>query len=133
MKQNRYKYFRWTKHTATVTFLAVIVVPGICGYLGYKTDVSTPWSGGRRGQIRAESDVGHPADLDCARAFGICGRSGEAISFPSAKRVDGDGGKEVYGIVHRLRDTRPRGGAVTNYTNISRTKTVMMLSHFCWP
>ncbi|KAJ4304359.1 hypothetical protein N0V88_001972 [Collariella sp. IMI 366227] len=54
MKQNRYKYFRWTKHTATVTFLAVIVVPGICGYLGYKTDGLWDMRAKRRGDIISE-------------------------------------------------------------------------------
>jgi uncharacterized membrane protein (UPF0136 family) len=40
MIQNRYKYFRWTKRTAGITFVYVAVIPGIIGYLGYKTDVS---------------------------------------------------------------------------------------------
>jgi hypothetical protein len=49
MIQNRYKYFRWTRRTAGITFMYVVVVPGIIGYLGYKTDVSasspTPQAG----------------------------------------------------------------------------------------
>jgi hypothetical protein len=41
MITNRYKYFRWTKRTAGITFMYVVVVPSIIGYLGYKTDVSS--------------------------------------------------------------------------------------------
>jgi hypothetical protein len=40
MIQNRYKYFRWTKRTAGITFVYVAVIPTIIGYIGYKTDVS---------------------------------------------------------------------------------------------
>lgn len=41
MITNRYKYFRWTKRTAAISFVYVFVVPSIVGYLGYKTDVSS--------------------------------------------------------------------------------------------
>lgn len=40
MNSNRYKYFRWTPRTARLTFIWVAVVPGLVGYLAYKTDVS---------------------------------------------------------------------------------------------
>lgn len=40
MQKNRYKYFRWTPRTATITFMYVIVGPAIVGYIGYKTQVS---------------------------------------------------------------------------------------------
>ena len=43
MIQNRYKHFRWTKRTAGITFVYVIVVPTIVGYLGYKNDVGFPF------------------------------------------------------------------------------------------
>ena len=43
MIQNRYKHFRWTKRTAGITFVYVIVVPTIVGYLGYKNDVGSPF------------------------------------------------------------------------------------------
>jgi len=43
MISNRYKYFRWTKRTALVSFVYVVVVPSTIGYLAYKTDVSRPW------------------------------------------------------------------------------------------
>jgi hypothetical protein len=47
MVQNRYKYFRWTKRTAGITFMYVAVIPVIVGYLGYQTDVSCfPFQGG---------------------------------------------------------------------------------------
>ena len=42
MIQNRYKHFRWTKRTVGITFVYVIVVPTIVGYLGYKNDVGFP-------------------------------------------------------------------------------------------
>ncbi|KAH6849756.1 hypothetical protein B0I37DRAFT_413205 [Chaetomium sp. MPI-CAGE-AT-0009] len=38
MVANRYKYFRWTKRTATISFVYVMVIPAIVGYLGYKND-----------------------------------------------------------------------------------------------
>lgn len=40
MVTNRHKYFRWTPRTAGITFAYVVVIPGIVGYLAYKTDVS---------------------------------------------------------------------------------------------
>lgn len=40
MTSNRYKYFRWTPRTARITFAYMVIVPGIVGYIAYKTDVS---------------------------------------------------------------------------------------------
>jgi len=40
MITNRYKYFRWTKRTAYISFMYVFVVPGVIGYLGWTNDVS---------------------------------------------------------------------------------------------
>lgn len=40
MTNNRYKYFRWTPRTAGITFAYMVVVPGVIGYIAYKTDVS---------------------------------------------------------------------------------------------
>jgi hypothetical protein len=40
MTTNRYKYFRWTKRTARVTFTYVVFVPALFGILAYSTDVS---------------------------------------------------------------------------------------------
>ena len=37
---NRYKYFRWTPRTARITFIYMVVIPSIIGYVGYTTDVS---------------------------------------------------------------------------------------------
>jgi hypothetical protein len=41
LSSNRYKYFRWTKRTAIISFAYVIAVPAIVGYLGYTSDVSS--------------------------------------------------------------------------------------------
>ena len=40
MNNNRHKYFRWTPRTAWLSFVYVLVIPGIVGYIGYTTDVS---------------------------------------------------------------------------------------------
>ena len=40
MTTNRYKYFRWTKRTARITFLYIAVVPTVFTTLAYQTDVS---------------------------------------------------------------------------------------------
>jgi hypothetical protein len=47
MTMNRYKYFRWTKRTARITFAYCVVVPTIIGALCYWNDVSVflPGSG----------------------------------------------------------------------------------------
>ncbi|ODH45575.1 hypothetical protein GX48_08345 [Paracoccidioides brasiliensis] len=37
---NRYKYFRWTPRTASISFCYMALVPGILAYIGCKTDVS---------------------------------------------------------------------------------------------
>lgn len=42
MVVNRHKYFRWTKRTAFLTTMYVVVVPATLGYFGYITDVSGP-------------------------------------------------------------------------------------------
>ncbi|KAK4456083.1 hypothetical protein QBC34DRAFT_388885 [Podospora aff. communis PSN243] len=69
MQTNRHKYFRWTPRTAWITFMYVAVVPGICGYIAYKNDVSTHTS--RRGRISAR--VGSNCGIS-----GSLGSSGEA-------------------------------------------------------
>jgi hypothetical protein len=40
MSNNRFRYFRWTPRTARISFIYIAVIPGIIGYIGYKTDVS---------------------------------------------------------------------------------------------
>lgn len=40
MVVNRHKYFRWTRRTAFLTTMYVVVVPATLGYFGYITDVS---------------------------------------------------------------------------------------------
>lgn len=40
MVVNRHKYFRWTKRTAFLTTMYVVVVPATLGYFGYITEVS---------------------------------------------------------------------------------------------
>ena len=42
MNKSRHHYFRWTPRTARITFLYVAVIPAICGYVAYNTDVSGP-------------------------------------------------------------------------------------------
>ncbi|KAK3295910.1 uncharacterized protein B0H64DRAFT_442271 [Chaetomium fimeti] len=54
LSSNRYKYFRWTKRTATVSFVFVIAIPGILGYLGYKNDGLWDLRGKRRGDTISE-------------------------------------------------------------------------------
>ncbi|KAI9147966.1 NADH:ubiquinone oxidoreductase 6.6kD subunit [Paramyrothecium foliicola] len=38
MQRTRHQYFRWTSRTAKITFMYVLVVPAIFGYVAYKTD-----------------------------------------------------------------------------------------------
>ncbi|PHH85721.1 hypothetical protein CDD83_11252 [Cordyceps sp. RAO-2017] len=38
MQKNRHRYFRWTPRTARITFMYMVVVPAITGYIMYKTD-----------------------------------------------------------------------------------------------
>jgi ABC-type dipeptide/oligopeptide/nickel transport system permease subunit len=40
MTTNRHKYFRWTRRTALINVMYVMVVPATLGYFGYITDVS---------------------------------------------------------------------------------------------
>ncbi|KAL2220524.1 hypothetical protein M432DRAFT_637057 [Thermoascus aurantiacus ATCC 26904] len=54
LNQNRYKYFRWTPRTAWITFVYAAVVPGILGYIAYKTDGKYDMRGKRRGDTIAE-------------------------------------------------------------------------------
>lgn len=42
MMKHRYKYFRWTKRTAWLTFTYVVAVPAFVGYWGYQFEVR--WS-----------------------------------------------------------------------------------------
>lgn len=42
MSANRWKYFRWTPRTAWITFVYVVAVPSVVGYVGYVTEVSGP-------------------------------------------------------------------------------------------
>ena len=44
MSANRWKYFRWTPRTAWITFVYVVAVPSVIGYVGYITDVRLPLS-----------------------------------------------------------------------------------------
>lgn len=40
MHINRHKYFRWTRRTATISFMYIIFVPALLGTAGYMTEVS---------------------------------------------------------------------------------------------
>lgn len=57
MTVNRHKYFRWTKRTAFLTTMYVVVVPATLGYFGYITDVS-----GKRGSVEALLENGARAN-----------------------------------------------------------------------
>ncbi|KAK3898887.1 hypothetical protein C8A05DRAFT_18602 [Staphylotrichum tortipilum] len=54
MIQNRYRYFRWTKRTAFISFMYVIVVPGCVGYLGWKYDGQWDMRAKRRGDMLSD-------------------------------------------------------------------------------
>ncbi|KAK4457469.1 hypothetical protein QBC42DRAFT_309356 [Cladorrhinum samala] len=49
MITNRYKYFRWTKRTAYISFMYVFVVPGVIGYLGWTNDGLLDFRAKRKG------------------------------------------------------------------------------------
>ncbi|KAL9067019.1 MAG: hypothetical protein Q9161_007192 [Pseudevernia consocians] len=40
MSANRWRYFRWTPRTAWITFVYVVAVPSVVGYVGFVTEVS---------------------------------------------------------------------------------------------
>ena len=40
MQKSRHYYFRWTPRTARIAFTYMVVIPAICGYAAYKSDVS---------------------------------------------------------------------------------------------
>jgi len=54
LNANRYKYFRWTPRTAWISFCYMALVPGILGYVAYKTDGKYDLRGKRRGDIISE-------------------------------------------------------------------------------
>ncbi|KAK4146252.1 uncharacterized protein C8A04DRAFT_26070 [Dichotomopilus funicola] len=54
MQRNRYKYFRWNRKTAFVSFMYIIVVPSFVAYLGYATDGLWELRGKRRGNPISE-------------------------------------------------------------------------------
>ncbi|KAF3041174.1 hypothetical protein E8E12_009581 [Didymella heteroderae] len=54
MVVNRHKYFRWTKRTAFLTTMYVVVVPATLGYFGYITDGKWDFRGKRRGDTVSE-------------------------------------------------------------------------------
>lgn len=44
MSANRWRYFRWTPRTAWITFVYVVAVPSVVGYVGFVTEVSGSFS-----------------------------------------------------------------------------------------
>ena len=79
MTVNRHKYFRWTKRTAFLTTMYVVVVPATLGYFGYITDVS--------GLMLWVKGFG----LMMGRASGICvARGGETRSLSSREGLSGE-------------------------------------------
>ncbi|EFY89888.1 hypothetical protein J3458_020353 [Metarhizium acridum] len=49
MQKARHHFFRWTPRTARITFMYVVVVPAIFGYVAYKTDGLFNFRAKRRG------------------------------------------------------------------------------------
>ncbi|OAQ62330.1 hypothetical protein VFPPC_14146 [Pochonia chlamydosporia 170] len=49
MQKTRHHFFRWTPRTARITFMYVVVVPAIFGYVAYKTDGLYNFRAKRRG------------------------------------------------------------------------------------
>ena len=43
MVADRWKYFRWTPRTVGITFVYMVAVPAALGYLGWSTQVGTPF------------------------------------------------------------------------------------------
>lgn len=54
MSSNRWKYFRWTPRTAWISFVYMVAVPSVVGYVGYVTDGKYEFRGKRRGDIISE-------------------------------------------------------------------------------
>ncbi|RDW71238.1 NADH:ubiquinone oxidoreductase subunit 2 [Coleophoma cylindrospora] len=54
MAVNRFKYFRWTKRTAGITFAYAVAVPAVVGVLAYMTDGKYNLRGKRRGDTIVE-------------------------------------------------------------------------------
>lgn len=88
MVVNRHKYFRWTKRTAFLTTMYVVVVPATLGYFGYITEVSG--GVGCTGVRRA---------LMLGRASGISvERGGETLSLNFRDRDRGERDEENAGV-----------------------------------
>ena len=88
MVVNRHKYFRWTRRTAFLTTMYVVVVPATLGYFGYITDVSAKNRREKRGEVM-QANAGF-------RESGICvGRGGEirSLSFRGWERGCEEGGR----------------------------------------
>ncbi|KAF2277207.1 uncharacterized protein EI97DRAFT_457914 [Westerdykella ornata] len=54
MNANRYKYFRWTKYTATVSFIYIVAVPAAVFAGGWFTEGKWDLRGKRRGDLLVE-------------------------------------------------------------------------------
>ncbi|KAF9887367.1 hypothetical protein FE257_010222 [Aspergillus nanangensis] len=48
LNANRYKYFRWTPRHAAFSFLYMGLIPGVLGYIAYKTEGKFEFRGKRR-------------------------------------------------------------------------------------
>jgi hypothetical protein len=81
MVVNRHKYFRWTKRTAFLTTMYVVVVPATLGYFGYITDVSST----RRS---VEARVVDATWLMLGRASGISAERGGVTPSLSFRAVE---------------------------------------------
>jgi hypothetical protein len=90
MVVNRHKYFRWTRRTAFLATMYVVVVPATLGYFGYITDVSCDDGSG---VVLGRGDAGL---MWAFRASGICVvRGGEipSLSFREWERGCEEGGR----------------------------------------
>jgi len=54
LNKQRYRFFRWNKHTAKISFMYVMFVPFIVGSIAYATDGKYELRGKRRGDIASE-------------------------------------------------------------------------------
>ena len=84
MNKSRHHYFRWTPRTARITLIYVAVIPMLCGYVAYNTDVSVP-------QLTA---TGHSpgASSKCSQRTGPVGFSRKAKGRHHLREIEGDGG-----------------------------------------
>ena len=70
MTVNRHKYFRWTPRTARLTFIYVVLVPGIMGYTGYQLEVSCT-SGDKGGRLMGVGQMANAREAEGRFDLGV--------------------------------------------------------------